>query len=438
MAGWYRGLPALTTSPGSGLWMQTMKNPSEVRVVITGMGTINPIGSSVAEFWENLIKGTSGVRRISSFPINNYSVQIAGEVDLPDLTPYFKNRKMARRLDRYVVLAHIAGAQAMRDSGLDVEKAPHRYGVIIGTGEGGAATRYINTKKIVEDGMQAASPFFSMCIPSTASGFFAMEWNLQGPCFSVNSACATGNHALGVSASLIRMGMADAIFTGGAEAVINPTGLAAFGNIMALSERNDSPQTASRPFDKDRDGFVLSEGAGVLCLEELEHAQRRGATIYAELTGYGFTSDAYDLVAPHPTSRGSSRAMQDALDNAHLAPDQIDLVNCHAASTALGDLAESRAIATVFKELAAKVPSQSTKSMTGHPLGAASALEAIAAILAIQRGVIHPTINQFEQDPRINLNVVRELREARVDHVMSNGFGFGGQNAAVTLSRFKG
>ena len=288
-----------------------------------------------------------------------------------------------------------------------MEKAPHRYGVIIGTGEGGAATRYVNTKKIVEDGMQATSPFFAMCIPSTASGFFAMEWNLQGPCFSVNSACATGNHALGVSASLIRMGMADVIFTGGAEAVINPTGLAAFGNIMALSERNDSPETASRPFDKDRDGFVLSEGAGVLCLEELEHAQRRGATIYAELSGYGFTSDAYDLVAPHPSSRGSARAMQDALDSARLTPDQIDLVNCHAASTSLGDLAESRAIGTVFKELATKVPAHSTKSMTGHPLGAASALEAIAVILAIQKGVIHPTINQFEQDPKISLNVVQ-------------------------------
>jgi 3-oxoacyl-[acyl-carrier-protein] synthase II len=403
------------------------------------MGTINPIGSSVAEFWENLIKGKSGVRHITSFPINGFSVQIAGEIDLPELSPYFKNRKMARRLDRFSVLSQIAGAQAIRDAGLDVEKAPHRYGVIIGTGEGGAGTRYFNTKKIVEDGMQAASPFFVMCIPSTASGFLAMEWNLQGPCFSVNSACATGNHAFGVAASLIKMGMADAIFTGGAEAVINPTGLAAFGNIMALSERNDSPETASRPFDKDRDGFVLSEGAGVLCLEELEHAKRRGATIYAELSGYGFTCDAHDLVAPHPESRGSARAMQDALDNARLNPEQVDLINCHAASTPLGDLAESKAISLVFKKLAAKIPAHSTKSMTGHPLGAASAVEAIAAILAIQRGVIHPTINQFEQDPEIELNVVRNHpRESRVDHVLSNGFGFGGQNAAVTISRFTG
>jgi len=401
------------------------------------MGTINPIGNGVAEFWENLIKGKSGPRRISSFPVGNYPVRIAGEIDLPDLTPYFKNRKMARRMDRFVVLAQIAGHQAIRDSGLDVEKAPHRYGVIIGTGEGGAATRYFNTKKIVEEGMQSVSPFFVMCVPSTASGFLAMEFNLQGPCFSVNSACATGNHALGVSASLIRMGMADAIFTGGSEAVINPMGLSAFGNIMALSERNDSPETASRPFDRERDGFVLSEGAGVLCLEELEHAKRRGATIYAELSGYGFTGDAHDLVAPHPASRGSVRAIQDALDSAHLNPDQVDLINCHAASTPLGDVAESRAINHVFKDLASKVPAQSTKSMTGHPLGAASAVEAIAAILAIQKGVIHPTINQFEQDPDISLNVVRNKpREGRVNHVLSNGFGFGGQNAAVMISRY--
>ena len=403
------------------------------------MGTINPIGSSVAEFWDNLILGKSGVRHITSFPINGFSVQIAGEVDLPDLKPFFKNRKMTRRLDRFVLLSQVAAAEAVKSSGLDIEKAPDRYGVLIGTGEGGAATRYFNTKKIVEDGMQSTSPFFVMCIPSTASGFCAMEYNLQGPCFSVNSACATGNHAFGVAASMIRMGMADAMFTGGAEAVINPMGLAAFGNIMALSERNDSPETASRPFDKDRDGFVLSEAAGVLLLEELEHAKRRGATIYAELTGYGFTCDAYDLVAPHPESRGSAQAMQNAMDMANLNADQIDLINCHAASTSLGDLAESKAINLVFKDLALKIPAHSTKSMTGHPLGAASAVEAIAAILAIQKGVIHPTINQFEQDPGISLNVVRNKpQEKRVNHVLSNGFGFGGQNAAVTISRYNG
>jgi 3-oxoacyl-[acyl-carrier-protein] synthase II len=414
------------------------KDPREVRVVITGLGTINPIGATVKEFWENLIKGKSGVRRLQAFPIDGYSVQIAGEIDLPDLSEYFKDKKMARRLDRYVVLAQIAATQAMRDSGLEVEKAPQRYGVIIGTGDGGVGTRFNNTRKLLADGMQSSSPFFVMCIPSTASGYFAMEWNLQGPCFSVNSACATGNHALGVAASLIKMGMADAILTGGAEAPIFPSGMAAFGNIMALSERNNSPETASRPFDKDRDGFVLSEGAGVLCLEELEHARRRGAHIYAELSGYGFSSDAYDLVAPHPDSRGSAQAMMSALESAKLNVDQIDLINCHAASTLLGDLAESKAINTVFKDHAPDVPAHSTKSMTGHPLGAASAVEAIASILAIREGVIHPTINQFEQDPRIILNVVRnQPRDARVNHILSNGFGFGGQNAAVALSRFE-
>jgi 3-oxoacyl-[acyl-carrier-protein] synthase II len=408
-------------------------------VVITGMGTINPIGTSVREFWDNLIKGKSGIRRVQAFPIDEYSVQIAGEIDLPDVSLYFKDRKMARRLDRYVVLSQIAATQAIRDSALDVEKAPHRYGVIIGTGDGGVGTRYNNTRKMLQDGAQSSSPFFIMCIPNTASGYFALEWNLQGPNFSVNSACATGNHALGVAASLIKMGMADAIYAGGAEAPIFPSGMAAFGNIMALSERNDSPETASRPFDKDRDGFVLSEGAGVLCLEELDHAKRRGANIYAELSGCGFTSDAYDLVAPHPESRGSAQAMMGALENARLTIDQIDLINCHAASTPLGDLAESRAINIVFKDRVEGVPAHSTKSMTGHPLGAASAVEAIAAIQAIQQGIIHPTINQFEQDPRINLNVIRnQPRDARVNHVLSNGFGFGGQNAAIVLSRFNG
>lgn len=418
---------------------KSRRNPRGVRVVITGLGTINPIGNTVAEYWENLIKGKSGVRRIRSFPINNYPMQIAGEIDLPDVTPYFKDRKMARRLDRYVVLSQIAATQAMRDSGLEVEKAPQRYGAVIGTGDGGVEARYTNTQRILQDGMQSTSPFFILGIPSTGSGFFALEWNLQGPSFSVNSACATSNHAFGVAAMLIKMGLADAVFTGGTEAPIFPSGVAAFGNIMALSERNDSPETASRPFDRDRDGFVLSEGAGVVCLEELEHAKRRGARVYAELTGFGFTCDAHDLVAPHPEARGAAQAIQNALDEAGLNPEQIDLVNCHATSTTLGDLAESVAINLALKEHGQKVPVHSTKSMTGHLLGAAGGVEALAAILAIEKGVVHPTINQFVPDPEIRLNVVRnQPLEAKVDHVVSNGFGFGGQNAALVLSRFKG
>jgi 3-oxoacyl-[acyl-carrier-protein] synthase II len=418
---------------------ESQRNPREVRVVITGLGAVTPIGNTVAEYWENLIHGRSGVRPISTFSVEDYSVRIAGEIDLPDAGLYFKDRKMARRLDRYVVLGQMAGTQAIRDSGLDIEKAPHRYGALIASGDGGIGAHFINTKRIVQDGMQATSPFFIMCIPNTASGYLAMEWNLQGPGFSVNSACASANHAFAVASMMIKAGLADAMFTGGSEAPIYPNALAAFGNIMALSERNDSPQTASRPFDKDRDGFVLSEGAGVLCLEELEHARRRGARIYAELTGCGLTTDAYDLVAPHPDARGSAQAVRNALDSAGLNPADIGLINCHATSTPLGDLSESRAIERTFGELAARTPVHSTKSMTGHPMGAASAIEAIAAILAIQRGVIHPTINQFEQDPKILLNVVRNRpMEAKVDHVLSNGFGFGGHNASVIISRFCG
>ncbi len=415
------------------------RNPNDVRIVITGMGTINPLGAAVPEYWDNLTKGKSGIRSIRNITVGDYPVRIAGEVDLPDVGQYFKERKMARRLDRYVVLAQIAGTQAVRDSGIDIEKSPDRYGSVIGTGDGGVEHHYSNIKRIVQDGMQSASPFFIMSIPNTGAGYLAMEHNLQGPSFSVNSACATANHALGVAATLIRMGMADAIFTGGAEAAIFPSGVAAFGNIGALSERDDSPETASRPFDKDRDGFVLAEGAGVLCLEELEHAKKRGAKIYAELTGFGFSADAYDLVTPHPEARGSAKAIEDALEAAHITTAQVDLINCHATSTVVGDVAECTAINRVFKELGPRVKCHSTKSMTGHSLAAASALEAIACILAITKGVIHPTINQFEQDPAINLNVVKNKpMEAKVDHVLSNGFGFAGQNAAIVLSKFKG
>ncbi len=414
------------------------KNPHEVRVVITGLGTINPIGNTVEEYWDNLIKGKSGVRLITNFDSNDYSVKIAGEVDFPDLSRYFKDKKMSRRLDRYIILAHVAGCQAIEDSGIEIEKAPHRYGTIIGSGDGGVIANYDNVKRIINEGMQAVSPFYIInAIPNTGSSYFAQEWNLQGPSFSVNSACATSNHAIGLAVFLIKMGMADAIFAGGSEAAISANGIAGFGNIMALSERNDSPHTASRPFDKSRDGFVLSEGAGVLCLEELEHAKRRRARIYGEITGFGFSSDAHDLVAPHPEGRGAVQAVQNALAFARLDPEDIGLINGHATSTPLGDLIECIAINKIFKDYATKVPVHSTKSMVGHLLGAAGGVEAIAAILTLKQGVIHPTINQFEQDPEINLNVVKNKpMEAKVDHILSDSFGFGGQNAALVISRF--
>lgn len=419
--------------------MQSTKtNPHDVRVVVTGIGTVNPIGNNVTEFWENLLAGHSGVRHVQNVEIDDYPIRIAGEIDLPDITGYFSEKKMAKRLDRYVILGHVAGSQAIQDSGLDVDRAPHRYGSLIGTGDGGVETNLINVEKIVTKGMQATSPFYIInSIPNTGSGFFAQSWNLQGPCFSVNSACATSNHAIGTAMMLIKMGMADAMFCGGSEAPVNKSGLCAFGNIFALSERNDSPATASRPFDRDRDGFVLSEGAGVICIEELEHARKRGAHIYCELSGFGFSCDAHDLVAPHPEGRGAIRAMSTALENAGIAPEEIGLINAHATSTPLGDPAEYRAARTVFGEYADQVPVHSTKSMTGHLLGATGGVEAIATILAFERDVIHESINLFNQDPDINFSVVTGgPREARIDHALSNGFGFGGQNSAIVFSRF--
>ncbi len=419
--------------------MNATRNPHEVRVVITGLGTINPIGNTVAEFWDNLIAGKSGIRRIKNFDIGDFDVQIAGEVDLPDdLTTYFKKKKMIKRLDRFIIFGHIAGVQALRDSGIEPDREPERIGALIGTGDGGLQTNYDNIVRITERGMNAISPFYVVsAIPNMASGYFAKEMNLQGPNFSLNSACATGNHAIGVAAMMIKMGLADVMFAGGAEAVVAIPSIAAFAIIDALSERNDSPETASRPFDKDRDGFILAEGAGVLCLEELEHAKKRGAKIYAELKGFGFSCDAHDVVAPHPEGKGAAAAMKAALDSAKLNIDDIDLINAHGTSTPIGDFAESKAICALFGEKVKTLPVHSTKSMTGHLLGAAGGAEAIAAILALEKGIIHPSVNLFQKDPKIQINVVTEPTEKKVKTVFSNNFGFGGQNASIILSKFE-
>ena len=284
--------------------------------------------------------------------------------------------------------------------------------------------------------MDAVSPYYvSSAVPNTVSGLFCQEWGLKGPSMSVATACASSNHAIGTAVMMIKSGLADAIFAGGAESQINRAAMAAFGILGTLSTRNDSPETASRPFDRDRDGFVMGEGAGVLCLEELEHARARGARIYAEITGFGFSSDAYDLVAPHPDGDGAVRAMEGALAMAGLKADQIGLVNCHATATSLGDLAEARAIHRVFGERAAELPVQCTKSLMGHLIGAAGAVEAIACILALGKGIIHPTINQFNRDNDIDLNVITETTEKRgIRHVLSNGFAFCGQNACLVFS----
>ncbi|MDA3812010.1 MAG: beta-ketoacyl-ACP synthase II [Spirochaetaceae bacterium] len=414
-------------------------NFSQRRVVITGLGTINPLGNDINEFWNNLALGKSGIRKISSFDIGDYDIQIAGEVDLPDLTPYFASKKMTRRLDRYNILAHIAGMQALKDSGLDVEKDPTRYGTLIGNGVGGLNAHFDNSERIVTKGMTATSPFYAIaCIPNTASAYLALEAGLKGPSFSLNSACSSGNHSFGVSAMMIKMGMADVMFAGGVESIISKLGISAFGNIGALSNRNDSPETASRPFDIDRNGFVIGEGAGVFCLEELEHAKKRGAKIYGELSGVGFSCDANDLVAPHPEGEGAVRAIEMAINEAGINTDEVGLINCHGTSTPLGDKIESVAINTVFKDKGNKIPVHSTKSMIGHLIGGASAVEAVADMRVFVDGTVHPTINVFNQDSEINLNVVTETyTDKKIDHILSNAFGFGGQNAAIMLSRYK-
>jgi 3-oxoacyl-[acyl-carrier-protein] synthase II len=418
--------------------LAVFRDPLTARVVITGLGTINPIGATVDEYWRNLTIGKSGVRLVHNPALEKFNVRIGGEVDLPDLSGYFRKQSMTRRLDRFIVLSHVAAYQAFKDSGINPEKEPHRCGVLIGTGDAGVETHYQTINKMFKHGMDAASPFYVVgCIPNTASAYSANEFNLQGPNFSINSACATGNHSIGMASLLIKLGYADVMFAGGAEAVVNVPGFAGFGVIRALSERNDSPQTASRPFDKGRDGFVLAEGAGVLCLEELEHAKKRGARIYAELTGFGMSCDAYDLVSPHPEGRGAVAAMESCLAGARLNKDQIDLINAHGTSTPLGDLSESKSIGVVFGAQETQPLVHSTKSMTGHLIGAAGGIEAIAAILAFEKGVVHATINQFEKDPDIRLNIVRNTPvEKKVHHILSNSFGFGGQNATIILSRY--
>jgi 3-oxoacyl-[acyl-carrier-protein] synthase II len=334
-----------------------------------------------------------------------------------------------------------AGAQALADSGYDVERDPTRIGAIIGSGEGGLGTHWDMIDRLRNKGFAHCSPFYiTNVIPNSPAAFLAMERNLQGPSFAISSACASSNHAFGTAISLIKSGMADAILAGGSEAVATPPSIAAFGVIGALSSRNDDPDTASRPFDRDRDGFVMGEGSGVLLLEELEHAKARGARIYAEITGFGFTTDAFDLVAPHPEGLGAARSIRNSLAAARLNPEDISLINCHGTSTPVGDQAECLAIHHAFgDELAKKIPVHSTKSMIGHLIGAAGAVEAIAAIMAFERGVVHQSRNCFNQDPAIDLNVLKENASGRqLDHILSNAFGFGGHNASLILSRFKG
>lgn len=419
------------------------RDPHSTRIAVTGMGTINPIAHSVPQFWENLLKGKSGVRILQNTDITNSPVKIGGEVDLPENIKDYVPQKMIRRLEKFVVFGHYAAKDAIDSSGITqemIDANPERFGAIIGTGDAGQMGHFKACRKIDESGMESVSPFYVVSvIPNTPSGYFAKEYNFQGPNYSVNSACATSNHAFGTAAMFIKMGLADVMIAGGTESVLNEAGLAGFNIIFALSRRNDDPQTASRPFDRDRDGFILAEGAGCLCLEEMEHAKKRGATIYAELKGFGFTCDAYDLVAPHPEGRNAGAAMRLAMEDAGINREDIDLINAHGTSTPLGDKTEAATINRIFgEELTKKIPVHSTKSILGHMVGAGGGTEAIAAIQAIQQGVIHPSINVFNQDPEIRLNVVaNKPQERKVRNVLSNSFGFGGQNATIILSKYE-
>jgi 3-oxoacyl-[acyl-carrier-protein] synthase II len=412
------------------------------RVVITGMGVVTPLGSDLETFWSNLKNGVSGIRPIKAFDVSSgFDTRIGGEVLDFDPKPFFKNPKDLRRTDRFAQLAMGAANKAMSDSGIDLEKMNrNRFGVIVSSGIGGLRTLQEQQTIIMTKGPSRNSPFtIPMLISNMASGLISMEYGLQGPNMCIVTACATSNNAIGESWRMIKFGDADIFLAGGSEASIVAIGLAGFSAMKALSTRNDEPERASRPFDRDRDGFVMSEGAGVVVVEELEHAKARGAKIYCELTGYGLSADAYHMTAPPPSGEGAARAMQLALDHAHITVDQVDYINAHATSTGLGDVSETRAIKSVFGDHAKKVSISSTKSMTGHLLGGAGAVEMAACALSIRDSVIPPTINLENPDEECDLDYTPNVaREKKVRVIVNNSFGFGGHNATLVAQAFQG
>jgi 3-oxoacyl-[acyl-carrier-protein] synthase II len=411
------------------------------RVVITGLGVITPVGNDLDTFWSNLKNGVSGIRKIEAFDTSAYDCQIAGEVRGFDPKPFFKNAKDIRRTDRFAQLALAASKMALEDSGVDLEKIRRdRFGVIVSSGIGGLKTLEDQYTILVTKGPSRNSPFtIPMLISNMASGLISMEYGLEGPNLCIVTACATSNNAIGESWRMIKFSDADIFLAGGSEASVVALGLAGFSAMRALSTRNDEPERASRPFDRDRDGFVMSEGAGVVVVEELEHAKARGAKIYCELSGYGLSADAYHMTAPPPDGKGAARAMQLALEHARVSPDQVDYINAHATSTGLGDISETRAIKAVFGDQAHKVSISSTKSMTGHMLGGSGAVEMAACALAIRDSVIPPTINLENPSEDCDLDYTPNVaREKKVRVVVNNSFGFGGHNATLVATAFTG
>ena len=416
-------------------------NWTERRVVITGLGIVSPMGQEVDAFWSNLVAGNCGVERITSFDASKFDTQIAAQVKDFNPTQAFPSPKEIRRTDRYTQFGVYAGWQALRDSGLRLDRVNlDEVGVFIGSGIGGLETVTIQHTILLERGPSRLSPFMiPMLISNMASGVFSMYHNLRGPNFATCSACATANHALGEAWRTIKMGDAQVMFAGGAEATVVEIGIGGFCAMKAMSTRNHDPKHASRPFDKERDGFVMGEGSGVLVLEELEHAKARGARIYCEFAGYGNTADAHHLTAPSPSGEGAARCMRMALRNGGLNPEDISYVNAHGTSTPQGDIAETEAIKTVFGEHARKLAVSSTKGATGHMLGAAGAVEMIVCAKALQTDTVPPTINYEVPDPECDLDYVpNTARQMKVKAIVNNSFGFGGHNATLVAKKFEG
>lgn len=413
------------------------------RVVVTGMGAITPIGNTAESFWEGLLAGKSGGGKISLFDVDSAPYTTTFACEVKDFNPLdYIDRKAARRQDRFTQFAVIAADQAVQDAGIDAEtlstEDKDRTGVIFGSGIGGIQTFQEQSDNFKDNGPRRVSPFFiPMLIPDIGSGHISMKYGFRGPNHCVVSACATGNHNIGDAFMLIQRGMMDAAVCGGAEAPITPLGVSGFGNMKALSTRNDSPESASRPFDSTRDGFVIGEGAGALFIEELEHAKARGARIYAEIIGIGMSGDAYHLTAPEPNGNGARLAMEAMLNDAQIQLEEVDYLNMHGTSTPLGDVMETRAIKSVFGDHAQKLNLSSTKSMTGHLLGAAGAVEAIAAINATVHNIVPPTINFANPDPECDLNYTfNKPQEREVNVAISNAFGFGGHNTSVAFRKY--
>jgi len=413
-------------------------NGEALRVAVTGMGLVCPLGNDLRTVWPRLIAGESGIDTIKGFDASRISARFAGELKGFDATDYM-DRRAARRMDPYARYAVAAARQAVEHAGLDIAAEPERIGALVASGVGGLLTFQEQTRVLQEKGPDRGNPLFiPMMIPNMGAAHVSLELGVKGPVSAVCTACAAGSNAIGDAFEIIRRGDAVAMLAGGAEAAVNETGVAAFAAMRALSTRNEAPQEAARPFDAGRDGFVMGEGGGILVLEEFEHARRRGATIHAEVVGYGMSADAFHLTLPDETGESQARAMSRALKQAGFLPSMIDYVNAHGTSTPPGDISETRAMKVAFGSQAPNVPISSTKSMTGHLLGGAGAIEAIFCVKAITDGVIPPTINLTDPDPRCDLDYVPNVaRRATVNTAMSNSFGFGGHNVSLIFRRFE-